>query len=138
MTQYRELKKTLYGLLVIVLLASGASAAVALLVGVIFALAFGNPFLARTRVLSQKLLQISVVGLGAGMDLLVVGKTGLSGVGYTAIMIVLTMGFGTLLGRILKTQRDTSLLISVGTAICGGSAIAAAAAAIKAKSEEVS
>jgi uncharacterized integral membrane protein (TIGR00698 family) len=131
-------KKILFILVVLIIIASRCSAAIALLSGVVFAIALGNPYLFRTRPLAQKLLQISIVGLGAGMDLIVVGRTGLSGIGYTAIMIVITMTLGYLFGKLLKTSRDTSLLISVGTAICGGSAIAAVAAAIKAKSEEVS
>ncbi|MBC7397919.1 MAG: putative sulfate exporter family transporter [Bdellovibrionales bacterium] len=114
------------------------SSGLALLVGLVFALVLGNPILSKTKKLTPNLLQISVMGLGAGMNLAVVGKTGMQGIVYTIIGIATAMLVGTLLGRILKTPKDTSLLISVGTAICGGSAIAAVAPVIRAKSHEVS
>lgn len=110
----------------------------ALLGGICFALQFGNPFAARTKVLAPRLLALSIIGLGAGMDLGVIGKVGASGVGYTIVGIVLTLLVGQILGTWLTVTRNTRLLVSVGTAICGGSAIAAAAAVIRPREEETS
>ncbi len=110
----------------------------ALVGGILLALAFGNPYSARTKALTPRLLSLSVVGLGAGMNLVQVAKAGLAGFAYTAAGLALALGLGWLLGRLLKVQRDTSVLLSVGTAICGGSAIAAVAPVIRAQDEEVS
>src|SRR5262249_22271999 len=71
------------------------------------------------------------------MDLRVVAQAGLHGIGYTALSIAVALGLGTLLARALRVGSRTGLLISVGTAICGGSAIAAAAPALRAKEHEV-
>ncbi|HEX2800098.1 MAG TPA: putative sulfate exporter family transporter, partial [Thermoanaerobaculia bacterium] len=76
--------------------------------------------------------------LGAAADLGVVGSVGLRGIGYTAVGISLTILAGLLLARVFAVEEDTALLVTVGTAICGGSAIAAVAPAIKAKSESIS
>jgi uncharacterized integral membrane protein (TIGR00698 family) len=83
-------------------------------------------------------LQISVIGLGAGMNLNEVGRAGVHGFFYTVIGISVTMTLGLTLGWLIRTERDTSLLVTVGTAICGGSAIAAVAPAIRAKHHDVS
>lgn len=114
------------------------SSATALVLGVAMALFFGNPYVETTRVYTHRLLSLSVIGLGAGMDLLVVSRVGFQGIGYTIIGISVTFFLGTLIGRLLKVSRDTSTLITVGTAICGGSAIAAMAPTIRAKSQDVS
>ena len=114
------------------------SSGVALLAGVGVALTLGNPWPARSRALAHQALTWSVVGLGAGMNLAVVGRVGLHGLGYTAVGIATALVLGTLLGRKLRVARDTSLLVTVGTAICGGSAIAAVAPAIRAKDHDVS
>jgi uncharacterized integral membrane protein (TIGR00698 family) len=114
------------------------SAALALLGGIAVALSIGNPFPTKTRALSHRLLTASVIGLGAGMDLAVVGSVGLHGLLYTAVGIGSAFGIGTLLGRWIGVRRDTSLLVSAGTAICGGSAIAAVAPVIGAKDHDVS
>jgi uncharacterized integral membrane protein (TIGR00698 family) len=114
------------------------SAGAALLAGIAVALTLGNPFAARTRPLAHRLLTASVIGLGAGMDLAVVGRVGLHGLGYTAVGIASALAIGTLLGRGLGVSRDTGLLVTVGTAICGGSAIAAVAPTIGAKDHDVS
>jgi uncharacterized integral membrane protein (TIGR00698 family) len=118
--------------------ASGMSAGFALVAGVGFALTLGNPWPRETRPLAQRLLMASVVGLGAGMNLDLVTRVGLHGLAYTALGIGCALGVGTALGRRLGVSRDTSLLISVGTAICGGSAIAAVAPVLRAKDHDVS
>lgn len=109
-----------------------------LLIGVAWALAFGNPCPEITRPGAKKLLALSIVGLGAGMDLGVVAKTGVSGVGYTFVGILATLGLGTLFARWIRVPGQLGLLISVGTAICGGSAIAAVAAVLDPPEEETS
>jgi uncharacterized integral membrane protein (TIGR00698 family) len=110
----------------------------ALLAGIVLALAFGNPHAARTRRLTPHLLALSVVGLGAGMNLVQVARVGLAGFLYTMIGIAGTLALGVWLGRRMRVSDDTATLIAVGTAICGGSAIAAAAPVIRARSESTS
>ncbi len=112
------------------------SAPMALVAGIAFGIVVGNPWGATTSTWSRRLLQASVVGLGFGMNLPELLKTGRDAFLYTAISISFTMAAGYLLGRFFKTPRRTSTLISFGTAICGGSAIAAMAPVIKAESEE--
>lgn len=124
-----------YGLLVICCLPI-VSAPVALVTGLLFGLLIGNPWPGKTSVWSKRLLQLSVVGLGFGVNLPMVIKTGQSAFWYTLIGIALTMLAGLLLGRLFQTASKTSMLISFGTAICGGSAIAAMAPVLKAENEE--
>jgi uncharacterized integral membrane protein (TIGR00698 family) len=116
----------------------GTTSAMALLLGVMLALTFGNPHIARTRKLTKPMLAWSIVGLGAGVNLLVVLKAGVDGVLFTMVSLSATMFIGTLIGRWLGIHRETSALINVGTAICGGSAIAAVSAAIRAKDDSTS
>lgn len=116
----------------------GVSSSAALVAGILLAVAIGNPWPGQTRALAHLCLTLSVIGLGAGMNLAVVGRVGLHGLGYTALGIGTAFAVGTLLGRRLGVARDASLLITVGTAICGGSAIAAVAPAIRAKAHDVS
>jgi uncharacterized integral membrane protein (TIGR00698 family) len=110
----------------------------ALVMGIVLALVFENPYAVQAKKFTPKFLAISVMGLGAGMNLGVIGKVGVAGIGYTVIGILTAFIVGTLLGRLFKTEKDTSLLITVGTAICGGSAIAAVAPVIRAKHHEIS
>lgn len=114
------------------------SGAVALAMGIAIALVVGNPHAGRTRKLTPKLLATSIVALGAGMNLVVVGEAGARGFVSTAIGIVLTMAAGFALGRSFGVGRNDTSLISTGTAICGGSAIAAVAPVIGAEDNEVS
>jgi len=111
---------------------------VGLVSGVGVALVFGNPHAVHTRRLTPKLLAWSVIGLGAAMNLRTVAVVGLQGFGYTMVGIGLTLTLGYFLGGWLKVGRNTSILVSVGTAICGGSAIAAAAPVLRADDEETS
>jgi uncharacterized integral membrane protein (TIGR00698 family) len=114
------------------------TAVLALILGVVVALAFGNPYSAMTKLWTTRLLALSVVGLGFGVNLGVIAQVGLAGIGVTAAGITLALGLGFLLGLILKTDLKTSALISVGTAICGGSAIAAVAPVIRAEDHQIS
>ena len=115
-----------------------ASPPVALALGLVLAQTVGNPFLARTRALTPKLLQYSVVGLGFGMNAHAAVAAGREGLWFTVASIVGTLGLGFVLGRGLGLGRRVSHLIACGTAICGGSAIAAVGPVLGAKNEEMS
>jgi uncharacterized integral membrane protein (TIGR00698 family) len=121
----------------VVALVPGVSSGVALLLGAAIALAFGNPWASSTRRIQKALLPAAVVGLGAAMDLGVVLRTGLQGFGYTVVSIGATLGAGLLLARWLRVEGNTGTLIAIGTAICGGSAIAAAAPVLQADEHEM-
>lgn len=114
------------------------TAPLALVAGALFALTLGNPFPTQSKTAQTWLLQASVVGLGAAMNLRVVLRVGAAGVAQTAIAITLTLALSWLLARALRAETTTSLLIGVGTAICGGSAIAAVAPAIGARPQQTS
>lgn len=120
-------------------LSSWVTPPVALFAGLVFALACGQAYPKFNKKASKKLLQYSVVGLGFGMnfeDSLASGKEGMM---FTIVSVVGTMIIGMFIGRkLLKVNRDTSYLISSGTAICGGSAIAAVGPVIKAKESDMS
>jgi uncharacterized integral membrane protein (TIGR00698 family) len=111
---------------------------VALLLGIALAQTIGNPFAAVTPRITHWLLQLSVVGLGFGMNVYSALKAGSEGILFTIASIIGTLLFGTLLGRLLKTDKKTSHLISCGTAICGGSAIAAISPVMKAGEKQIS
>ena len=115
-----------------------ASPPVALAVGLMFGLTFTHPFLEHSQKFSKTLLKICVVGLGFGMNLHEVLKVGRSGFFYTALSIAFALSVGWLLGKLLKVGRTDSYLISVGTAICGGSAIAAVGPVAGANDDEMS
>ena len=110
----------------LILTASGlVSPPLALVLGLAYALSFGSPTSVMAKKLTPLLLQASVVGLGFGMDLQQLVRVGRSGFLYTAIGIAAVLILGLLLGWLLRVGRSVSALITVGTAICGGSAIAA-------------
>ena len=111
----------------------------ALFLGLAFALLCGQAYPKFNKKVSKKLLQYSVVGLGFGMNLQASLASGKEGMLFTIVSVVGTMLIGTFIGwKILKVNRDTSYLISAGTAICGGSAIAAVGPVIKAKDSDMS
>jgi uncharacterized integral membrane protein (TIGR00698 family) len=122
----------------LILAASGyLSPAIALALGIVYGFSFVHPYHLDAKRLSKLLLQVSVVGLGFGMDLEQVIRVGRSGFIYTAISISFAMLLGWGLGRVLAVKQGTSFLISAGTAICGGSAIAAIAPITNASEEEI-
>lgn len=113
------------------------SPAVALFIGLAFALIFGIPHPKFNKKLSKYLLQASVVGLGFGMNLQESLKSGADGMLFTVVSVIGVMVIGVLLGRYMTIDRKTSYLISAGTAICGGSAIAAVGPVLKANENEM-
>ena len=119
--------------------ASWVTPPVALFLGLAFALLCGQAYPAFNKKVSKKLLQYSVIGLGFGMNLHASLASGKEGMMFTIVSVVGTMVMGMFIGRkLLKMNRDTSYLISSGTAICGGSAIAAVGPVIKAKDSDMS
>ena len=106
--------------------------AIGLVIGIAIALIFGNPLKSVTGKISKKLLQTSVILLGFGMQIGVILKVGFASIGITFTSILITMIAGLLLGRFFQIERNLSILLTSGTAICGGSAIAAMAPAINA------
>ena len=111
--------------------------ATALLSGLIVAFTIGNPFIAHNKIFTKILLQASVVGLGFGMNLTEAMEAGKTGFVFTIFSISLTMVLGLLVGRWMKVNTGTRTLISGGTAICGGSAIAAIAPVIDADDNDM-
>lgn len=119
--------------------ATWVTSPIALLLGILFALTFGATFEKFTKLMSKKMLQYSVIGLGFGMNVSQALASGKEGMVFTIVSVFGTLAIGWLLGRkLLKVDEETSYLISSGTAICGGSAIAAIGPTIKAKSESMS
>lgn len=120
-------------------MASWVTPPVALFLGLAFALLCGQAYPKFNKKTSKSLLQYSVVGLGFGMNLQASLASGKEGMMFTIISVVGTMIIGMFIGsKMLKVNRDTSYLISSGTAICGGSAIAAVGPVIKAKDSDMS
>lgn len=130
--------KILFILIIALCLIPYVTAPMALLAGILFSMAIGNPYAEATKKYTHKLLQYSVIGLGFGMNAAVALEAGKSGFIYTMCGIAFTFTVGFLIARMLKVDNKTSFLISAGTAICGGSAIAAVAPVINAKHENTS
>lgn len=112
---------------------------IALLIGLLFALIFGKAYPDFNKAMSRRLLQYSVIGLGFGMNIYKCLQSGSEGMAFTVASVFGTLLLGWLIGRkLLRVDSETSYLISAGTAICGGSAIAAVGPTIKAKAESMS
>lgn len=112
---------------------------VVLFIGLVFALLCGQAYPTFNKNISKKLLQYSVIGLGFGMNLQASLASGKEGMLFTIISVIGTLLIGMFIGcKVLKINRNTSYLISSGTAICGGSAIAAVGPIIKAKDTDMS
>ena len=131
-------KKILFVVLGLFCLTPWIDAPVALLIGVLFSFILGNPFQKSTGKITKYLLQFCVVGLGFGMDVYSAFKIGREGLVFTVCSIFLTLILGILLGNIFKINKKISILISSGTAICGGSAIAAVSPVVYADEHETS
>ena len=132
------MKRFLIPVLAVLCLLPFISPAFALVLGMATVWICGNPYLAVTKKLTKQLLAVSIIGLGAGMDLNVIAQTGLHGLYLTAFTIFGILAAGLLIGHCLRVNKQTSILIAIGTAICGGSAIAAAAPVLNAKDQNIS
>lgn len=134
----QPLRILLFFALAIVVLTPWSSPPLALMLGLVFALAVGNPYPKQSKTWSKYLLQAAIVGLGFGLDFSAVIRVGSEGLVFTVCSILGTIGLGYLVRNWLALPRRTSVLISVGTAICGASAIAAVGPVIDAEQEEMS
>ncbi|MFI3247936.1 MAG: putative sulfate exporter family transporter [Rikenellaceae bacterium] len=114
------------------------TAPVALVMGFIFANTFGHPYPQLSGKMTQLLLKGSVIGLGFGMNIHSAIEVGKDGIMLTAMTITTVLVLGYLIGTLLKMPRKLSHLTASGTAICGGSAIAAVAPAVGANESETS
>lgn len=132
------LRKILFFLLVLFCVSPFASSPVALALGIAFTIIIGNPYEQKVHKYIHLLLQISIVGLGFGLQLDEALKAGREGITLTIMSITTVMVLGYFLGKFLKIERPLSYLISVGTAICGGSAIAAVTPIIKPTTKQMS
>lgn len=131
-------KKLIFILSVVVCLTGFVSPPIALALGLLIALTVGHPYHELNNKVTKILLQTSVVGLGFGMNLGKVMQVGREGISFTIISIFGTLILGYFLGRLLNIHKKTSHLISSGTAICGGSAIAAVGPVLRASDQEMS
>ncbi|MCX3264190.1 YeiH family protein [Pedobacter agri] len=111
---------------------------IALLMGLVIAQFIGHPYLHLNHKATHILLQVSVVGLGFGMNVTSAMAAGKEGIVFTIVSIIGTLIIGYFMGKFLKIDKKSSYLISAGTAICGGSAIAAVSPVIKAEEKQIS
>ncbi len=110
----------------------------ALLIGIILAQTVQHPFPKNNKRFTHILLQFSVVGLGFGMNAWQALNAGKQGLVFTIFSIVSTITLGLFIGKRMKVENNTSYLISTGTAVCGGSAIAAVSSIIKSNEKQIS
>lgn len=134
------MKSMIVKIVFVALLAVSAflSPALSLLMGIVMALVLGNPFPLFSKKASKKALQVSVVGLGFGMNLFESLAAGKQGMLFTIVSVVGVMCIGVLIGKWMKVNRKSAYLIATGTAICGGSAIAAVGPVIDADDDQMS
>lgn len=133
-----SLQKNIFFLSILLCLSSWVDPPMALLLGLILASTVGHPFLSFNARSTNLLLKTSIVGLGFGMNIFKAMEAGKEGFFITFFSIFITLILGFVIGRLLNVPKTVSYLISCGTAICGGSAIAAVGPIIKAKETEMS
>jgi uncharacterized integral membrane protein (TIGR00698 family) len=131
-------RQLIFMIFVVLCLTPWMSPPMALLLGLIVAQFIGHPFLHLNQKATSTLLQVSVVGLGFGMNVSSALQAGRQGFVFTIFSIAGTLLLGIFLGKLFKIERKTSYLISAGTAICGGSAIAAISPIINAEEKQIS
>lgn len=129
-------KKIIFILLSLSCLIFTIDTPLALLLGILFSFIAGNPYPKSTKKITRYLLQLSIIGLGFGMDLVTAIKVGKEGLIFTIASICITLLIGITVGRLLHINKKIAFLIASGTAICGGSAIAAISPLIHADEEE--
>lgn len=133
-----QARKAIYILLAVFTVSPWCSAPLALFMGIVVALAISNPFTKFSKKASGYLLRTCVVLLGFGMNFNTAMEAGKQGILFTVVSIAGTLALGLLLGKLLKTDKKISVLVSSGTAICGGSAIAAVSPVVEAKEQQMS
>jgi len=133
-----DIRKAVFIIAFLACLLPAITPPVALLLGIILAQVIENPYSALTHKATNWLLKIAVVGLGFGMNIFTAMQAGRSGILFTVASIITVLTAGILAGKYLKIDKKTSFLISAGTAICGGSAIAALSPVIKAEEKQIS
>ena len=133
-----KLQQFIFGVLLFLCASSFVTPPIALVLGLLVANLFGHPYLHLNHKATNVLLQISVVGLGFGMNVNSALAAGKDGFLFTIGSILSTLILGTFIGKWLNIEKKTSHLISCGTAICGGSAIAAIAPVIKSNEKQTS
>ena len=131
-------REVIFMFAVVLCLSPLISPPIALLMGLIIAQFIGHPYLNLNHRATHILLQVSVVGLGFGMNVNNALKAGKEGVIFTIVSIIGTLIIGFFMGKLLKIEKKISFLIATGTAICGGSAIAAISPVIKADEKQIS
>ena len=131
-------RELIFIILVFLCLTPWVSPPLALFLGIMVAQFIGHPFLHLNRKATTLLLQFSVVGLGFGMNVNTALKAGKEGFLFTVVSIAGTLLLGAVIGRLFRIDRKTSQLVSCGTAICGGSAIAAISPIIQAEEKQIS
>jgi len=131
-------REVIFMFFVVLCLSPLISPPIALLMGLIIAQFIGHPYLNLNHKATHILLQVSVVGLGFGMNVNSALEAGKEGFIFTIVSIVGTIIIGVLLGKVLTIDDKISYLIATGTAICGGSAIAAISPVIKANEKQIS
>jgi uncharacterized integral membrane protein (TIGR00698 family) len=129
--------KNLFFLGIIVAASGMLSPPLALILGIAFGMSVHNPYHLDAQKLSRLLLQASVVALGFGIPLAEVMRVGRSGILYTAGGITVAIALGLTLGRLLRVKGSPAYLITIGTAVCGGSAIAAVGPITRATDEDM-
>ncbi|WP_016900350.1 MULTISPECIES: YeiH family protein [unclassified Pseudoalteromonas] len=132
-----KLHKPVFIILLALCITPFIGAGSALVMGALFAITLGNPFAELSQKASKWMLKLAVMGLGFAVDFNQVIEVGRSSLVLTIVSITAIIGLGEILTQVFKLNRNTGVLISFGTAICGGSAIAAMAPVIKAKDHEV-
>lgn len=131
-------QKILFTALFLFCLTPYVDAPIALILGILLALIIGNPYQSWSQKISKWLLKAVIVGLGFGMNVYAVVESGKEGFLFTVFSIVFTLLLGWILGRWLKVPSITGFLVSSGTAICGGSAIAAVGPVLNADEKQMS
>jgi len=131
-------REIIFVIALILCLTPWVSPPVALVIGLLVAQLIGHPFLHLNHKATHILLQLSVVGLGFGMNIHSALAAGRQGFSFTVASIVGTLIIGIFLGKLFRIDRKTSHLISCGTAICGGSAVAAISPVIQAEEKQIS
>lgn len=138
MTTQSLSSKIVFFILVLISLSGLINSPIALALGIVYALFFKHPYADLSQKAVKWLLKIAVIGLGFGMYMSEALAAGKDGFLLTLFSIITTLGLGYLIGKALKLDKKLSHLIATGTAICGGSAIAAVAPVIRSKNENIS